>query len=148
MRRAFAVAEQEVNVYLAHVAALFVPGVRVRSLPVHPGKVGTLSEWSEAELVLLVEEGRRQLDRQRADLDRVQARSQLLFTTAAALLVVLTAEFETMASRGGMVFMAWYLGLALVALGLLGSAALMSLRSWLVRTPRSWRWGRTRSRPD
>ncbi len=57
MRRAFAVAEQEVNVYLAHVAALFVPGVRVRSLPVHPGKVGTLSEWSEAELVLLVEEG-------------------------------------------------------------------------------------------
>ncbi len=72
----------ETAVYLAHVAALARPGARVRGFAVHPFQAGALHGWQASDLCLLVEEGRRQVDRQRADLDRIQARSQLLFTVA------------------------------------------------------------------
>ena len=120
---------QEVAVYLAHVGALFRPGVRVRPFRVHPGAVGSLEGWSDDDFQLLVEEGRRQLDRQRTDLDRLQSRSQLLFTTAVALLALLVSESGVVHRHGIGVVVLWYLGLVLIVVGLLGSAALMSVRS-------------------
>jgi hypothetical protein len=128
MSRALARAMQEVVVYLAHVVALFRPGMRVRQFQVHPGGVGSLEGWGDDDFRLLVEEGRRQLDRQRTDLDRIQARSQLLFTTAGVLLALLVSESSVVQHHGFAVFMLWYLGLVLIVLGLLGAAALMAAR--------------------
>jgi hypothetical protein len=91
MSRAVARAMQEVVVYLAHVAALFRPGVRIQPFRIHPGRVGSLQGWDDDDFRLLVEEGRRQLDRQRTDLDRIQTRAQLLFTTAGVLLASSTS---------------------------------------------------------
>lgn len=128
MSEALARAMREVVVYLAHVAALFLPGVRVRQFQVHPGGVGSLEGWGDDDFRLLVEEGRRQLDRQRTDLDRIQTRSQLLFTTAGVLLALLVSESGVVQHHGFAVFIFWYMGLVLIVLGLLGAAALMTAR--------------------
>jgi hypothetical protein len=129
MKQAFGRWWAETAVYLAHVAALARPGARVRGFAVHPFQAGALQGWQASDLCLLVEEGRRQVDRQRADLDRVQARSQLLFTVAGVLLGLLVSESDTTARHGTAVATIWYVGLVLVTLGLLGAAALMSVRS-------------------
>jgi hypothetical protein len=120
---------EEAVVYLLHVGALFRPGASVRSFAVQSDKVGPLEGWDDADLKLLIEEGRRQFDRQRADLDRIQTRSQWLFTAAGALLALLISEVDIIAIHGAIVFIVWYLGLVLVTLGLLGAAAVMSVRS-------------------
>jgi cytochrome c oxidase subunit IV len=128
MSRALARAMQEVVVYLAHVAALFRPGVRVQPFRIHPGRVGSLQGWGDGDFRLLVEEGRRQLDRQRIDLDRIQTRSQLLFTTAGVLIALLVSESGVVHRHGLAVFVLWSLGLVLIVLGLLGAAALTAAR--------------------
>jgi hypothetical protein len=119
-------ARVEAVMYLRHVWGLVIPGVRVRVVPVHNIQPTSLDDWRDDALRLLVDEGRRQLDRQSARFDRVRTNAQFLFTTALALLVVLAAAARR---TDGLLMVAWAFGLAVVALGLLGAASLLTVRS-------------------
>jgi hypothetical protein len=118
---------EEAAVYVRHVCALFIPGVDPGEHVAHAVEPDALVDWCSDEHRLLIEEGRRQVDRQRAELERVQARGQLLFTTAAALLTVFLSQTRGLA--GLVVVILWVVGLLLLVAGLLGAAALMSVRA-------------------
>ncbi len=85
---------EEAAVYARHVVALLLPGCDLGEFIAHPTEPGDVSGWDAEELRLLLEEGRRQLDRQRAELERIQTRAQFLFTTAAALLTVFVSQTD------------------------------------------------------
>lgn len=72
-------------IYTRHVIGLVRPG---RPIPTYldPEQVtADLSKWSEDELGLLIDEGRRQYDAQTDSLEKVRGRAQWLFSTALAL---------------------------------------------------------------
>lgn len=117
---------KEVSVYFRHVGALLLPGVDAGEFTVHRTEPADVSEWEPDELRLLVEEGRKQLDRQRTEQERVQTRAQYLFTTAAALLAVFVSQTDHLNS---LALIGWAVGLVVLTLGLLGAAALMSVRA-------------------
>lgn len=120
----------ESRIYAQHVLCLVLPGRRVPVLEVHPNEPDTIDDWDSDDFKLLIEEGRRQLDRQLRDLERIQNRSQFLFTTALGLLVLAVATAKQVANRGNViVFCAWILALGLIVLSILGAAALMTVRS-------------------
>lgn len=115
---------------MCYVLALFWPGISVPVFTVHAIKPGDLLDWEEEDLKFIVEEGRRQLDRQLTQLDRVQNRAQFLFTTALGLSVLLVATVRNaVRDHGVALLIGSYVGLILVVLGLLGAAALMSTRA-------------------
>ena len=74
----------EVLLFLGQLVGLW-PGARVATLDIHRFDPGDLNDWSEDDLKLLIAEGQRQLDGQVAELERVRARSQVLFTTNLAV---------------------------------------------------------------
>jgi hypothetical protein len=51
---------------------------------VHRAEPGDMSKWEDDDLNLLIDEGRRQLDRQGSDLEQIRGRAQFLFTTTLA----------------------------------------------------------------
>lgn len=120
----------EVRLFVDHALVLWVPGSRLTTVDAHPGGGGAPTGWSAAEIQLLIDEGRRQLDRQRADLDHIRARAQFLFTTAVALLVVLAAGAHTVRADGsGALSVAWAAGMLFVGAGLLAAAGIISGRA-------------------
>lgn len=121
---------REWTIYLRHVLALFVPG---SAAPVHDADknvAGNLAGWTSGDLRLLVEEGRRQLDRQNDDLERVRGRSQVLLILGLAL-------GGTAGSLRGIVSTAdhcalwilWGVALGVIALAILGAAATAVVRA-------------------
>lgn len=127
-RVAFGRGWQEASVYLRHVLVLLWPGGDPGGFTVHPSGPGDVAGWSEDSLRLLVEEGRRQLDRQRSDFDSTQGRAQFLFTAAVALLAVFSSQVGLLRNVSGFLVASWAAGLLAILLGLLGAAALMSTR--------------------
>ncbi len=67
---------RESVVYLQHVVALFRPNRPVPSFDAYRQTPRGLADWEAQDLKVLIEEGRRQLDRQRQDLERLQGRAQ------------------------------------------------------------------------
>jgi hypothetical protein len=122
----------EIKVYLLHVVALFRPSTAVPAFEVHQGELGDVSGWSHDDHELLIAEGRRQLDRQIADLERTRSRCQFLFTTALGLLVVVFGTARTIAGPGSHhvlpALLLWCLSIVCMVLGLLGTAALITAR--------------------
>lgn len=118
----------EAKVYLQHVLVLFWPGGNPGQFAVHPGVPGHLGEWSDDDLRLLVEEGRRQLDRQHSDLERIQNRAQFLFTITAGLLALFGSQASRLQEAHGVLLGLWVVGLLVILLALLGGAALMSAK--------------------
>ncbi|HVE45525.1 MAG TPA: hypothetical protein VNA57_02095 [Acidimicrobiales bacterium] len=120
----------EAVMYGRYVAALFRPGHRVPTFDVYRIVAGDMAGWSAEELRLLVEEGRRQVDRHARELERIQSRAQFLFTTALALLIVLAAAGRRVATSEGVVMLlVWGLGTAVVAAGMLGASSLLAVRA-------------------
>jgi hypothetical protein len=119
----------EPAVYLAHVAALLWPGVRVPAFPVHQISAAPINGWSGEDAKLLIDEGRRQLDGQTADLDRIRSRAQFLFTTSLAFLLVVLGTARVPGLDGLPTFLAWLTAVVLTLLGLLGSASVLVSRS-------------------
>lgn len=115
-------------IYAVHVAALFAPG---RKLPLHPAdqlKPQSISTWTPAELRLLIEEGRRQSDRQKADLDELRGRAQWLFTVAVAALGALGAGLAH-TRPGALASVFWAAALLGLAYGVGGATAIMVARA-------------------
>jgi hypothetical protein len=115
----------EAVVYLKHLWGL-VPGRKVPVFQVHTAQQGPVDDWTEPELTLAVEEGRRQLDRLFGDVERIRTRAQFLFTTCLGFLVVIFAGRTTMMNaKGNMAMALWSLALTLSGFGLLGSASVI-----------------------
>jgi hypothetical protein len=115
-------------IYALHVAALLMPGTKIPSLEAHQAQPQSLEGWTDSELELMIEEGRRQVDRQLDDLDRTRARAQWLFTLGVAALGALGAGFiETAPDAGGSA--AWIIGMVILTWGLGGAAAIMVVRA-------------------
>jgi len=127
----------EAHVYLDHVAALLVPGRKVKSHNVMPPKlaaVGNLSDWSNDDVVLLLDECRRTLDGQHQRFDRLRTTAQVLLPIAIALLVVIGADLRDVMGEPSswlryILYAAWGLGMGLVLMSGLGAAATLSVRS-------------------
>jgi hypothetical protein len=115
-------------IYGLHVLAVLMPGEAVRVFRAHQIKAVALDGWSGEELDLMVEEGRRQLDRQLSDLERIRGRSQWLFSIGAAVTVAVAGALagdEPNAPR----LLLWLAALALVVYGTAGAAAVMTVRA-------------------
>lgn len=76
----------------------------------------------------MIEEGRRQLDRQLSDLEQIRGRAQWLFTVGAAITTALAGAFVANQSHGARLAL-WIVGLALLVLGVGGAAAVMAVRA-------------------
>lgn len=115
----------EVGTFAVHVGALLIPGVRVPDFPAHGNEPGDVSAWKDADAEVLIEEGRRQLDQQVAQLDGIRGRAQFSFTTALALLLVVLATAKLPGLDGLAEFLLWCIALAMTGLAVLGSASVM-----------------------
>jgi hypothetical protein len=123
---------RESVVYLQHVLALFRPNRPVPSFDAYRQTPGDLKDWSDADFKVLIDEGRRQLDRQRQDLERLQGRSQFLFTTSLALLVVTMALLTGVLKEDNEFLTAtWVLGTLMIGVSMFGAAALFVARAEL-----------------
>jgi hypothetical protein len=114
--------------YLRNILGLW-PGHQVPVFIVHNVPIGDLTNWSDAELTLVLDEGRRQLDRLFDEVEKVRVRSQFLFTSTVALLVVVLAGRHTMlATKNDVPLALWALAIAVVGLGMLGTASIIASR--------------------
>ncbi len=116
------------SIYFLYTAGLLAPG---RELPVTNADQTTarsVSSWTHAELALLIDEGRRQGDRQQADLRDIRSRAQWLFTVAVATLGALgTGLASSHPERTESVL--WLVGLGVLVYGVGGAASVMVSRA-------------------
>jgi hypothetical protein len=116
------------RVYFVHIMGLVRPGERLPSFEVHPRTRGSLEGWEDGDLQLLVDEGRRQFDRQLGDLDRLRGRAQFLFTIGLALGGAIASQATDSSDCLGAT-LSWVIGLAATAFAVLGAAAIMTGRA-------------------
>lgn len=117
-------------IYLVHVLGLLAPGREVPLLAAHQKPSQPLTDWTDDELKLMLDEGRRQGDRQGAMLEQIRGRAQWLFTFGAPL-VVAAASVSTAIDNddSGWWTVAWLLSLFAVGYGVVGAAAIMTVRA-------------------
>jgi hypothetical protein len=121
---------QESQYYFSYIAGLFVPDRQPRYFDAHPNEPGDVSSWSAPDWRLLIEEGRRQQDRQLALIEALRTRAQFLFTTAVTVFVITGVRVGDLIDRGTLGLAAiGALGLSLDLLSALGAAALMFIRA-------------------
>lgn len=118
------------RIYAQHVWAMFRPG---RRAPVHEAdlnEAGDVKDWSDAHVKTLIDEGRRQLDRQHEDLERVRSQAQVTLLIALALEGTAGSLRATVSSASEMpLWIFWGIGLLLIAWAILGIAATAVVRA-------------------
>jgi hypothetical protein len=115
-------------IYAAHVIGLIMPGQTMPAVNAHQIEPAPLDEWENDDLNQMIEEGRRQLDRQLSDLDRLRDRAQWLFTIGAGITAVLAGALAA-ENPSGLTLVLWLIGLFLLVYGVAGVAALMTVRA-------------------
>jgi|SRR5581483_1853128 len=115
-------------VYLAHVAGLILPGEELPQHRAHVVDAQPLDGWGDEDVTAMIDEGRRQFDRQLSDLEQIRGRAQWLFTVGAGITTVLAGALATGHSHGGRLAL-WITGLTLLVLGVAGAAAVMTTRA-------------------
>jgi len=117
-------------VYLVHVLALITPGEQVPLHRAHQIYPRELTGWETEDLEIMVAEGRRQADRQLADLDQMRTRAQWLFTVGAPIVVAIAAVWPDVdKSDSGWALAVWLIGLVFATYGVAGAAAIMTVRA-------------------
>jgi hypothetical protein len=116
--------KNEIPLYFGTVLQLLWPGY-IAPTPDTYGKLKPtdLEGWGDDQLLLILEEGRRQLAEFNDRFDGLRVRAQWLFTTILALLVFVSGQLEHLTNRHWTFFVAWFLGAILLVVALLGSAA-------------------------
>lgn len=114
-------------IYLQHAVGLFLPGHPPDTYKAHQVDAGTLDGWSEQDLDLLIEEGRRQLDQQYSDLERIRNRAQFVFLTSLALVGTLGGLIRDTSSTGGWASGLWLASALATTWALLGAAGIMTV---------------------
>jgi hypothetical protein len=101
--------------------------------PVHDAdhnKPGDQSAWTDEQVDLLIEEGRRQLDRQVEDLERVRLRAQVTLALGLALLGAAGSLRSTVSAAHVVVlWVLWCVALAVTGWAILGAAATAVVRA-------------------
>jgi hypothetical protein len=115
-------------IYFAHVVALLTPGIETPQHESHKVEPKSLDDWSEQDRKLMIEEGRRQADRQLSDLNDVRGRAQWLFTVGIAATVAVGGAFGAgnPTSARAALFIA---SLLVLGYGLAGAVAIMAGRA-------------------
>lgn len=132
-------ARDEIWIYLCNVGALLWPGVGAPDFAVNkPQAAATGLDWSTEDLQLLVDEGRRQLDRQLSELEHVRGRAQFLFTTTLAAFAVAVGLYDDAAkTRGTVIVLGWCLSVLFLSLAVLGAGAIGTVRADFGRVDKS-----------
>lgn len=123
----------EIPAYLRHVLALVSPGRPAPQFNAHNVSPTPIDSWSDEEKKLLVEEGRRQLDRQATDFSQVQTRAQIVLTTGLVLAAGWTATLSALlggtarAPVTGWLFL--ILSAILILLATLGATSIIVVRA-------------------
>lgn len=118
---------RQFRLYFSHVLALFAPDHRPEIPDSYGIDAGTLEDWEDSDLQLMIDEGRRQLAALDDRLEHLRARGQGLFTLMLAFLAfAVGARFLADVASSKVAFALWYVGLALAILGLLGAAAVFA----------------------
>ncbi|MEH0416030.1 hypothetical protein [Streptomyces sp. B21-083] len=123
----------EPRLYLLYCAAVLHPG---RPLPTFADPApctGSLDHLQPQDLTLLIEEGRRQFDRQATDLDRIRNRAGALATVSLALTAAITARSQAVLSEHWVLIAAWALSCLLAVLAVAGAATVLTGRAVLGR---------------
>jgi hypothetical protein len=116
----------EPRVYLWYVFAILRPGIEVPTFDAPRSFDGNIERLAENEQRLVIDEGRRQLDRQLTDLDRVKSQAGTLLTISLAELAVLSASAQRAYSQGPLFIVLWAVSAAFVALAAGGAASLLT----------------------
>ena len=114
----------ELSRYARHIAALFVPNTAAPAQAADCNDPGDLTPWKEDDLHLLIEEGRRQIDRQHDDLERIRTRAQIVLALGLALVGTIAALDNRITTSGSdLARVLWVAGLVSGAWSILGAAA-------------------------
>lgn len=121
---------EEARIYGWHVIALFWPNKDAPALEADPNCPGDLSGWGEEDLMILVDEGRRQLDRQHEDLERIRGRSQVLLAFGLALEGAVASLQQSIVKTDDLfAWSLWVFALVAGAWSILGAAATSVVRA-------------------
>lgn len=117
-----------IGAYVQYVSLLFRPGATApvfSSAQIEPGE---MTGWSDDELQIMVDEGRRELDALETQLTEIRGRAQAVLTIAIALVGVLAGIAGTAHHHCGW-FALWIVGVVGIVLSALGSAAIITVKA-------------------
>lgn len=117
----------EARLYLYYVLAVLRPGVRVPTFGKPEQFTASLAAFTaDEDLKILIEEGRRALDRQETDLERIRSRATTLLTIGLAEIAVLSALATRTLQHGPLVTTLWCSSGVTVILGIGGAASVLT----------------------
>jgi hypothetical protein len=119
----------EIRLFLGYVLVVFTPGGRVPSHPQPPLQTGAMIGWSDVEHRFLIDEARREIDRQQTEKRDARARAQIVFATTLVLGAAIAANWHSRAPAGWLLDALSVLAFALDALAGLAAAGLITGRS-------------------
>ena len=109
-------------IYFSHCLALLLPVATPPNVKAHTKEPGDTSDWPEDSLNMLLEEGKRQIESQRNDLENLKSRCQFLLTIGIATLALAAATFAD-AKDSRITLGLWSAAILLLLVGMLGAAA-------------------------
>lgn len=119
----------ELSAYFRYVLGLVRPGHARPVFHVHKIDPQPIDDWSNEELDLVIHEGRRQIDAQDTMLGNLRTRAQWLVTLGIPILVAIASTQPTVwKQHNGILDALWVFGLVFSAYGILGSAAILTVR--------------------
>lgn len=124
----------EARLYLVYCVALLHPGHTMPTFAEPEPHTRNVPPLSDEELGLLTEEGRRQVDRQMADLDRIRNRAGALATVALALIAAVMGKFADVLDQHWVLIALWAASCAMAVFSVAGAASVLSARAVLGRT--------------
>jgi hypothetical protein len=116
------------RIYVMHVLGLLAPGVSVPVVKAHQTQPSSLDGWGADDLSRMIEEGRRQLDRQLTDLERIRSRGQWLFTLGVTLSAALAGVFTTTRPNGPVLWL-WLATAAVLVYAVAGAGSIITVRA-------------------
>lgn len=116
--------KQGAHIYMDHIACLIVPSRLPDQFDLNQPAPAPLSNMTDDDLKVVIEEGRRQIDKQASDLHYIRTRAQWLLTIMIAASAALTNA--TLANSPNTLVMAlWGVGILLLTLAVLGTTSLI-----------------------
>ncbi|WP_406465069.1 hypothetical protein OH768_53945 [Streptomyces sp. NBC_01622] len=119
----------EARLYLVYCAALLHPGRSVPTFAQASPVTIDLDTDTDDEYALLIEEGRRQIDRQMADLERIRNRAGALATISLALTAAVVTKTADVLQHHWILIALWAVACALAVLAVAGAASVLSARA-------------------
>lgn len=113
------------EIYMSYVSCLIQPSKTPSQVAMKLPNPSPVAGMTPDEMLLVVEEGRRQIDRQRSDLQNIRTRAQWMLTIMIAASVALTKAIVSTNSDCLWLLILWIAGMLLTTLAILGTTALI-----------------------